>query len=332
MFELHRLGGGPVICALGGLSFFLALLLLALGLLVAVTGGGGRLLKYALGAMAGVFLLLIAAAAMAVVTHHHAVSRVFPVRLAYPSAPMVPLPPPVAPPAPSLPAPPGQPGQAEISPTEAYDNFVVRTRQELDKFSVRFDTLQLSSTNDTHLLITFSGLQELRFADGANAWRDIVGSIAGVKTQGEKWVLEGQDALSVVRFAIAGLDFQKFLAEASLHTNQPATTVGATPAESSHADFAARLAAAEAFPFSETKDRTLGALARDAARVGDVEIVQSALNYSPVASFNEHDAAVHDSVLLLVKAGMRQQAVDIASKTFWSNWNLRDQTLKELAQ
>ena len=100
----------------------------------------------------------------------------------------------------------------------------------------------------------------------------------------------------------------------------------------SHANFVARLAVAEGLPGPVTKTKALGDLARDAARVGDVEIVQSALRCEPTTSFAEHDAAVHDAVLLLVKAGFRQPAIDLAQTTCWSNFHLRDQTLEELSK
>jgi hypothetical protein len=92
------------------------------------------------------------------------------------------------------------------------------------------------------------------------------------------------------------------------------------------------LAVAEGLPGPVTKTKALGDLARDAARVGDVEIVQSALRCEPTTSFAEHDAAVHDAVLLLVKAGFRQPAIDLAQTTCWSNFHLRDQTLEELSK
>ena len=82
-------------------------------------------------------------------------------------------------------------------------------------------------------------------------------------------------------------------------------------------------------PASTIKDSALARLAREAAADGDVEIVQSALMCGQMVSFAQHDAAVHDA-MLLAKAGRRQPAIDLAQSTCWSNFNLREQTMDDL--
>ncbi|HLX70029.1 MAG TPA: hypothetical protein VKV04_10425, partial [Verrucomicrobiae bacterium] len=76
------------------------------------------------------------------------------------------------------------------------------------------------------------------------------------------------------------------------------------------------------------KDQAFARIATDAAKAGEVKIVQQTVEQ--ISNMTAHDLAIHDAALLLAKRGLRKQAVDIAKETY--NFTQRDQTLSELAQ
>ena len=90
----------------------------------------------------------------------------------------------------------------------------------------------------------------------------------------------------------------------------------------------ARLEAASVIRESAVKDKSLAALATDAAKAGEVDLVKDSLQQMYETS--RRSQAAHDSALLLARRGLREQALEIA-KIIVEN-TVRDQTLSELAQ
>jgi hypothetical protein len=203
----------------------------------------------------------------------------------------------------------------------AYDRLSARTAQELGKYSVHFDKLLPSSTNGNTLLLSFSGLQEMRLADGSNIWQDISGSLSGSRINREKWVFEGQEALSVVRFDVAGLDVSQVLAAADSFANP-------SPAEYSHDKMAERLDLAKNITEITVKDKALDSVAREAAAAGDLDIAKSAID--EMVEVNAQGLTTHDIAILLAKTGHRKEAIEIAEGI--TSISIHDQTLAELAQ
>jgi hypothetical protein len=89
-----------------------------------------------------------------------------------------------------------------------------------------------------------------------------------------------------------------------------------------------RLEAASTISASVEKDRALAIVARDAARAGEVELVQNSLEQ--MAASWARDGAARESALLLARRGLRKPAIEIA-KSITSN-PVRDQVLTELAK
>jgi hypothetical protein len=89
-----------------------------------------------------------------------------------------------------------------------------------------------------------------------------------------------------------------------------------------------RLVAATAIGHSDARDSALSLVAVDAAKVGDVELVNNALR--EMGDFNQRCEAARESALQLAKHGRKMQAIDIAKDI--GNGDMRDQTLSELAQ
>jgi hypothetical protein len=89
-----------------------------------------------------------------------------------------------------------------------------------------------------------------------------------------------------------------------------------------------RLEAASGITDASQKDQPLAAVATDAAKAGEVEIAKRAL--AQMFELSERDTATHETVLLLVKRGLRKEAIGMA-KGITDN-SIRDQTLSELAQ
>ncbi|MGO8696399.1 MAG: protein kinase domain-containing protein [Limisphaerales bacterium] len=106
-----------------------------------------------------------------------------------------------------------------------------------------------------------------------------------------------------------------------------ATNLSNQELEAARQTLAGRLAAAAAIGNGEARDSALGAVAVDAAKTGDIELVNNALRQ--MRDFNQRNQAARESALQLAKHGLRMQAIDIAKDI--SDGNLRDQTLTELA-
>lgn len=91
--------------------------------------------------------------------------------------------------------------------------------------------------------------------------------------------------------------------------------------------FATRLEAARAITFMNDRDKALGAVARDAARAGDVSVTKEALQ--SVTFMNARDDAAADCAIALSEAGNATAAVEVARMITFLN--KRDQVLKKLA-
>jgi len=89
-----------------------------------------------------------------------------------------------------------------------------------------------------------------------------------------------------------------------------------------------RLEAAGEINGTSAKDRALAGIAADAAKAGEVTIVQQAVEQ--ISNLTARDLAIQQAALLLTKRGSRKQAVELAKEI--NNPTQRDQTLSELAQ
>jgi hypothetical protein len=109
-------------------------------------------------------------------------------------------------------------------------------------------------------------------------------------------------------------------------TNQDLTTTNAS--KDTHEVLLSRLEIAGEINGIAAKDEALARIATDAARVGDVKVVQQTVEQ--ISSIPDHDSTIHKAALLLAKRGMRKQAVDFAKEM--NIISERDETLSELAQ
>jgi len=89
-----------------------------------------------------------------------------------------------------------------------------------------------------------------------------------------------------------------------------------------------RLEAANGISNMQGRDRSMAAVARDAARSGEVEVLQQALG--GISNLNDRDEISRQAALALAKSGQRKRAIEIANGI--SSQNVRDQTLSELAK
>jgi hypothetical protein len=72
----------------------------------------------------------------------------------------------------------------------------------------------------------------------------------------------------------------------------------------------------------------MAAVARDAAKSGEVEMLQQALG--GFTNLSDRDETSRQAALTLAKSGQRKRAIEIANGI--SNLSVRDQTLSELAK
>jgi len=103
-------------------------------------------------------------------------------------------------------------------------------------------------------------------------------------------------------------------------------TVGARNASREALD--ERLDAASSITDVAQKDRPLAAVATDAAKAGDVEIVKKALGQ--MYDRTQRDEATHEAARQLADYGLRKQAIELAKGI--SDYTIRNQALTELAQ
>jgi predicted Ser/Thr protein kinase len=112
-------------------------------------------------------------------------------------------------------------------------------------------------------------------------------------------------------------------------TNQDLTTNARNASSNDVREvFSARLEAADEIMGITAKDQALAGIAADAAKAGEVKIVQQTVEQ--MSNITAHDSAIHKAALLLTKRGLRKQALDLAKEI--NNISERDQALSELAQ
>jgi predicted Ser/Thr protein kinase len=93
-------------------------------------------------------------------------------------------------------------------------------------------------------------------------------------------------------------------------------------------DLALRLEAAATISNSTARDSALAVLAKDAAKVGNVDLVQSSLGH--MINGSARDQAAREAARLLAKRGLRREAIGVAQTI--SNMPLHDQAMAELAK
>jgi hypothetical protein len=199
--------------------------------------------------------------------------------------------------------------------TGDYNSLVNRTRQELEKISARFDQLQVASSSDSNLVVSFTGLHIGVNEEQTNFSHSIDGTLMGTRRGVSDWQFAGTGKLAAAQFEMAGLELKDLL-------------VPPTVRSPSRENLTERLAATETITDESIKDKSFTSLAEDAAKAGETEIVKSALG--EMVDDNQRDAAAHESALLLAKAGFRKQAIETAKGI--SDPNIHDKTLAELAQ
>ena len=107
-----------------------------------------------------------------------------------------------------------------------------------------------------------------------------------------------------------------------------ATVTSAKASRAAREELKERLEAASNITDAGEKDTPLAALATDAAKLGEADIVRNSL--SQIIDLTRRDQATHEAVILLAKRGLRKPAIDLAKGI--GELNLRDRTLVELAQ
>ncbi len=100
------------------------------------------------------------------------------------------------------------------------------------------------------------------------------------------------------------------------------------PNKTTREAFENRLEAASMMNDQTARNQALGAVTADAARAGDVEIIEYALR--EFHDFSARNQAAYQAVQLLSQRGMKKQALEFAKRI--DDISIRDQALAELAQ
>jgi hypothetical protein len=217
-----------------------------------------------------------------------------------------------------------EPQAAEVSQESDFDALADRVREELNRASIRFSDMQLSAPADNSMIVTFSGLEELALIDGTNAWRSIGGPLAAERREGDRWEFQGQDKLQTVRFDMSEADPAGLLDQSRDHPAAAAREAIKTAREG----FKERLAAASEIRDLSSRNGAIVAVATDAAKAGEPDIVKSSLR--EITDFTLKNETSFETVRLLAKTGKRKQAFEIARDI--EDPGLRDKALSDLAQ
>lgn len=149
--------------------------------------------------------------------------------------------------------------------------------------------------------------------EDAAEWQAVEGSLVGSKISDSQWLFLGAGQLAALRFEMAVADLKEVLPPS---------------ANSSMQHLADRLEAAGTITEVSIKDRSLAAVAKDAANANEIQLLKSAL--SQMVDLQSRDAATRSAALILAKAGARKQAIELAKGI--TDLEARDQALAELAQ
>jgi hypothetical protein len=125
----------------------------------------------------------------------------------------------------------------------------------------------------------------------------------------------------------AALIRYKLVPPAALADTNTDTAMPAAVRDLSEETLNERLDAASSISDPTERDKPLASVATDAAEAGELEIVRKALG---LLSDESRDDVTHEAAGLLVKRGLRKQAIELAKGI--SDDTIRNQALGELAQ
>jgi serine/threonine protein kinase len=178
--------------------------------------------------------------------------------------------------------------------------------------------------NPDHVSVSLPALHINVNKDRAGSDQDMDGTLVGARLGVSDWQFTGTGKLAAVQFAVTNLDLEKVMAAAE----PPVPPEAPIAAKNSHEKLTERLAATETITDESIKDKSLTSLAEDAAKAGETKIAKSALDQ--MVDTNQRDAATSASALLLARAGLLKQAIELARVI--ADDDIRDKTLAELAQ
>ena len=123
------------------------------------------------------------------------------------------------------------------------------------------------------------------------------------------------------------IHYKRFQPAATVAANANAA-VSARSGDMSREALSERLEAASSINNYIDKEQPLAAVAIDAAKAGEVEIVKKSI--AQIYTRTKRDDTTHEAALLLAKRGLRKQAIELAKGIY--DMATRNQTLSELAQ
>jgi len=113
-----------------------------------------------------------------------------------------------------------------------------------------------------------------------------------------------------------------------LPTNDPGVAISQATKKSLRETLGDRLEAASMMNSNSARDKSLATVAGDAAKAGEVEILENSLRQ--ISSVSLRNQTTLSCARALAKRGLRKQAIQMASSM--DDTTLRDQALSELAQ
>jgi hypothetical protein len=213
---------------------------------------------------------------------------------------------------------------AEVNRNAAFDAFLQRVKSELNFQKKRFHGMHVVEPRDNTLMVSFSGLEESAMVNGTNAAQNIAGTLVAEPDEHGNWNFQGQEDLRTINFIIPIPDKEALLQESRDRDEAGLTEVD----HASAGTLGERLEAASAISDQSSKNGALAAVAKDAAKAGEVAIVESSLR--KITDTSERDNAALESVAALAKSGQRKQAIEIAKMILSAD--IRDRALSDLAQ
>jgi len=201
---------------------------------------------------------------------------------------------------------------------------VVNNGNEVVSVSPSHGIQIVDKSDHDHTAVSIGGLHISINENQTSSGQEENGSLVGSPVEAGQWKFDGNGQLAAVSFVMPALDWAAVLAASA----PSAAAAGEKNAANSREILSERLEAAQTISEETVKDKALAAVAEDAAKSGDLETLNAALQQ--VADGDARDAMALKDVNLLAQAGYRKAALEIA-RTITDN-DLRDEALSKLAQ
>ena len=179
-----------------------------------------------------------------------------------------------------------------------------RITQELNDESMSFTGLAVARADDGTFVVSFSQLQKA-VTNHPIVFENVMGSLVADRIGHDTYEFRGQNALQNVQFQLANIDLDNVLRH---EEDADGDDVAGPAGKFSPEMLSERLEAVSVMSNARDKDRLLGALALDAARAGQPNIIKDSLRQ--ISNLRDQNTTALEAARLLAEHGLRKQAIE----------------------